>query len=54
MSATAAAEPKAEDGTRRKTEIGIVTSDDLIPLLAKELIDLGSGIEDGVDASESR
>jgi CBS domain-containing protein len=34
--------------------VGIVTSDDLIPLLARELVDLGSGIEEGVDASESR
>jgi len=34
--------------------IGMVTSDDLIALLAHELLDLGAGIEGNVDASESR
>ena len=34
--------------------IGLVTSDDLITLLAHELLDLGAGIEGNVDASESR
>ncbi len=33
---------------------GIVTADDLLPLLAHELLALGSGIEDNVDTSESR
>jgi CBS domain-containing protein len=33
---------------------GIVTSDDLIVLLAKALGDLGEGIRDNVDTSESR
>ncbi|MFO0761335.1 MAG: CBS domain-containing protein [Byssovorax sp.] len=33
---------------------GIVTADDLLPLLANELLALGSGVEDNVDASESR
>lgn len=33
---------------------GMVTSDDLIALLARELLDLGAGIEGNVDASESR
>lgn len=33
---------------------GIITADDLLPLLANELLALGSGVEDNVDASESR
>ena len=33
---------------------GIVTADDLLPLLAHELLALGSGVEDNVDSSESR
>lgn len=33
---------------------GIVTADDLLPLLAHELLALGNGIEDNVDSSESR
>ncbi|XXX73790.1 CBS domain-containing protein [Sorangium sp. So ce134] len=33
---------------------GIVTADDLTVMLASELSDLGAGIRDNVDASESR
>ncbi|MCC6553649.1 MAG: CBS domain-containing protein [Polyangiaceae bacterium] len=33
---------------------GIVTADDLTVLLAQELADLGTGISENVDASESR
>ncbi|AKT37907.1 CBS domain-containing protein [Chondromyces crocatus] len=33
---------------------GIVTADDLISLLSQELADLGAGIRENVDATESR
>jgi CBS domain-containing protein len=34
--------------------VGMVTADDLVTLLAHELLDLGAGIEGNVDSSESR
>jgi len=34
--------------------VGMVTADDLIAQLTRELVDLGAGIEGNVDASESR
>ena len=34
--------------------VGIVTADDLIVLLSRELSDLGAGIRENVDSSESR
>jgi CBS domain-containing protein len=34
--------------------VGIITHDDLLLLLAREMTDLGEGIEQGVDASELR
>jgi CBS domain-containing protein len=40
--------------TDEGTIIGIVTADDLTVLLAKELADVGAGLSDSVDATESR
>jgi CBS domain-containing protein len=34
--------------------VGIVTADDLVTLLSRQLADVGAGIEDNVDAPESR
>jgi CBS domain-containing protein len=38
----------------RGAVVGIVTHDDLVQLLARELSEIGEGIERGVDASELR